>query len=75
MDDRINELILFPVWPLPETAMGVLCNCLVGALLRRLRDTIFPLGAEQKFSTPNKWYNFTASYDRPKIRRNGTLVV
>ena len=32
MDDSFNEVIKFPVWPLPETAMGVLCNCLVGAL-------------------------------------------
>ena len=24
-----NELIFFVVWPLPETAMGVRCNCLV----------------------------------------------
>ena len=28
-----NELNCFPIWPLPETAMGLLlCNCLVGAL-------------------------------------------
>ena len=30
-DDSFNELIQYPVWPLPETAMGV------------LRDTIIPL--------------------------------
>ena len=30
--DSIYELIYFFVWPLPETAMGALCNCLVGAL-------------------------------------------
>ena len=28
-----NELICFPVWPLPETAIGLLCNCLMGALI------------------------------------------
>ena len=28
-----NKLFFFfPVWPLPETAMGVLCNFFVGAL-------------------------------------------
>ena len=28
----VTELIRFLVWPLPKTAMGLLCNCLVGAL-------------------------------------------
>ena len=32
MDDSFNELIYFPVWPLPETAVGAQGNCLVGAL-------------------------------------------
>ena len=27
-----NAVICFPVWPVPETAMGILCNCQVGAL-------------------------------------------
>ena len=27
-----NEFICFLAWPLPETALGILCNCLVGAL-------------------------------------------
>ena len=31
-DDGFNELVQFPMWLLPETAMGVLCNCLLGAL-------------------------------------------
>ena len=26
----LTDLVL--VWPLPETAMGILCNCLEGAL-------------------------------------------
>ena len=30
--DSVNELICFLVWPLPETAMGLLRDCLVGAL-------------------------------------------
>ena len=30
MDDSFIVLIFFPVWPLPKTATGVLCNCLVG---------------------------------------------
>ena len=33
MDDSFNELTQFPVWPLPETAVGLLlCNCSLGAL-------------------------------------------
>ena len=32
MNDSVNELNYFLVWPLPETAIGVLRNCLVGAL-------------------------------------------
>ena len=32
MDDSVNEVIFFLVWPLPETAMGLLCSCLVAAL-------------------------------------------
>ena len=27
-----KKMFCFMVWPLPETAMGILCNCLVGAL-------------------------------------------
>ena len=44
MDISVNELIYFLVWPLPETAMGLLCNCLVGALPYTLLigDTIIP---------------------------------
>ena len=38
-----NELICFPVWPLPETAMGSLRNGLIGALPGTLRDPIIPL--------------------------------
>ena len=41
-----NELTCFLVWPLPETVMEILCNCLVGALryIRyTLRDTIIPV--------------------------------
>ena len=30
MDDSFNEFIDSPVWALPETAMGVLCTCLLG---------------------------------------------
>ena len=26
-----DKIICFLVWPLPETATGILCNCLVGA--------------------------------------------
>ena len=32
MDDSVNGSIDFLVRLLPETAMGLLCNCLVGAL-------------------------------------------
>ena len=36
-----NELIFLPLWPLLETEMGFLCNCLMGVLT--LRDPIIPL--------------------------------
>ena len=45
MDDSVNELIYFLVWALPETALDLLCNCLVGAspyTRYTLRDTIIP---------------------------------
>ena len=46
MDDSVYRLIHLLVWLLPETAMGLLCNCLVGALpytWYTLRDTIISL--------------------------------
>ena len=74
-----NELICFPVWPLPETAMGLLCNCLMGALPQTLRDPIIPL-VRSKGSPPR-----TNDLTRPPVaatakkRRNNktasTLVV
>ena len=32
MDDNVNGLKHFLVWPQLEAAMGLVCNCLVGAL-------------------------------------------
>ena len=33
MDDSVYGIIDFPVWPLPETVMGLRCSkCLVGCL-------------------------------------------
>ncbi len=32
MDDGFDLIVFFLVWPLPETAMGSRCNCLVGGL-------------------------------------------
>ena len=43
MDDSFNELIQFPVWPLPETAVRVLWKFLLGCLIITLRDTIVPV--------------------------------
>ena len=40
-----KEVVCYLVWPLPETAMGILCNCLVGDLPHTrytLRDTTIP---------------------------------
>ena len=31
-DNSVSEIIYIPVGPLPETARGILCNCLVGVL-------------------------------------------
>ena len=46
-----NELFCVMVWPLPETAMGILCTCLVGALQYtskyKLRNTTIPLAGTQ----------------------------
>ena len=38
-----NELIFFAVSSLPETAIGLLCNCLMGASSHTLRDPIILL--------------------------------
>ena len=35
-----HELNCVMVWPIRETAMRLLCNCLVGALTHTLRDTV-----------------------------------
>ena len=50
MDDSVElTVFFFLVWPLPETAMGLLCNRLVGALpycfinTITLGDTTIPL--------------------------------
>ena len=44
-----NEAVYFPVWPLPETAMGLMCNCLVGAVPYTLHDPIIPSARSQGF--------------------------
>ena len=74
MDDSFNELTKFPIWPLPETAMGVLCNSLLGTLPKTPRDTIIPLVRRKTFSIPHKRSNSAASCDRSP-KPNGTLVV
>ena len=56
-----NSLICFPVRPLPETAMSILCNCLVGALPSTLRDPIIPL-VRSKGSPPR-----TNGLSRPPV--------
>ena len=38
-----NDLIRFPVWPFPETAMGLLCICLMCALPQTLLAPTIPL--------------------------------
>ena len=49
MADSFEGLICFLVWPLPETAMGTLCDRLVGGLrCTTLRDTIYSPRAEFK---------------------------
>ena len=56
MDDSVNELIYFLVWPLPETAMGSLCSCLVGVppyTHYQVRDTTTPLCAKGSSRTKN----------------------
>ena len=42
MDDSVQS-ICFPVWPLSETAVALLCKCLMAVLPYALRDSIIPL--------------------------------
>ena len=60
-----------------QTAEGVLCNCLVGALPYTLRDTIIPLVRSE--SSPPRTDDLARSpavTDRQKNpNKNGTLVV
>ena len=56
MGDSFNELVYFPVWPLPQTVLEVRCDCLMGVLpykntvvrntiIRPVRSEGFPLRA------------------------------
>ena len=78
MDDSFNELIYFPVWLLPETAIEVLCNRLVGALPNTLlvRDTIIPL-VRGKGSPPrtNDLTRLPAVTDRQQRKETYTHMV
>ena len=48
-----NKLICFVVWPLPETAMGILCSYFGWCLtVYTLRDAIIPLVRSYGLSTP-----------------------
>ena len=59
MDERVNELRYFPVWRLAETTMGLLRNCLVGALPETVRDKVIPL--EQSKGFPPRTNDLTRS--------------
>ena len=74
MADSLNELTQFPVWPLAETATGVLYNCILGALPEARRDTILPL-VRSEGSPPrtNDIPRSPAVTDRRKTE-NSTLV-
>ena len=51
-----GELICSVLWPLLETAMGLRCNCLVGALaIQTMRDTIITL-VQSQYSLPRTKY-------------------
>ena len=68
------ELIFFPVWALPETAMGVLCDCLMGASPSTLHDSISLL-VQSKVLHPPQMTNSTASCsDRKKNKTNGMYL-
>ena len=68
------ELIFFPVWALPETAMGVLCDCLMGASPSTLHDSISLL-VQSKVLHPPQMTNSTASCsDRKKHKTNGMYL-
>ena len=79
MDDSFNELIYFPVWPLPETATGVLCNCLVVDCHKHylVRDANIPLVWSKSSPPPtNDLTRPPAVIDRQKKKKStGTLAV
>ena len=57
-----NELICFLVWPVPETAMGILCNYVVSALPCTPYVMRSHSPCTELFSTPHKLPNSTTSY-------------
>ena len=75
MVDSVSDIIYFLVWPLPETAMSLVCNWLEGALPCThyvMRSS--PL-CGVKVLPAQKLLDSTASgCDRQK-RKNGTLAV
>ena len=74
-DDSVNELTHFLVWPLPETATGVLSNCLVGALPYAqyvIRSS--PLCRVKVLPAQRCFISTASRDDRPQKQKNGTLV-
>ena len=80
MDDSVNELVCFLVWPHPETAMGLLCNFPVSASPYTLRDAIIPRlrskGAPPRTNDLESISRSPAVINRQnKTETDGTLVV
>ena len=74
-----NEFIYFLVWPLPETAIGILCNCLVGALPYTHYVISSPLcgvrvlhSAQNDPTRPPSWI---PPKHKNEKKKDGTLVV
>ena len=77
MGDSFHGLTYFPVWPLPETAMGELWNCLLGAP-PYARDTMIPLvrsqGSPLSTNDPTRPQAVT-DRQKNKNKKNDTRVV
>ena len=69
MDDSVNELVHFLMWPLPETAMSLQCICLVGAIPHTH-------GAEVRFSPHKNYLTRPPAVVTAKNKtKNGSLAV
>ena len=82
MDDSVNDLTYFLVWPLPETAMSLPCNCLVGTspyIHTIIGDTILPFVRKSTVSPHENDLTrppaVKTAKKKKENKKNGALVV